>query len=136
MFEVFEHTADVGLRVQAEDRETLLVEAARGLFSLIVVNPDQVQPVQEVKLAVVGAQFDYLLFDWLHELLCLYETRRLLLCDFEVALHEGGLHGTVRGEALDPARHALDHEVKAVTYHGLSVREVDGQWQAEVILDI
>jgi SHS2 domain-containing protein len=38
---------------------------------------------------------------------------------------------------MDPARHQMDHEVKAITYHGLRVaRQDDGTWLAEVIVDI
>ena len=33
--------------------------------------------------------------------------------------------------------HSMDHEVKAITYHGLKVEQTsDGTWQAEVIVDI
>ena len=44
MFELFEHTADVGLRIRAADLNGLFAEAARGLFSLIVENMDDVRP--------------------------------------------------------------------------------------------
>ena len=37
-------------------------------------------------------------------------------------LAEPGLQAVCRGEPLDRARHELDHEVKAITYHGLTVR--------------
>jgi SHS2 domain-containing protein len=38
---------------------------------------------------------------------------------------------------MDPARHTMDHEVEAITYHGLYVRQNgDGTWQPEVIVDI
>jgi SHS2 domain-containing protein len=47
------------------------------------------------------------------------------------------LSATCRGEQMDPARHAMDHEVKAITYHGLAVHQnADGTWHAEVIVDI
>ena len=36
----------------------------------------------------------------------------------------------------DRDRHILDHEVKAITYHGLKVEQNDGGWLAEVIVDI
>ena len=49
MFEVFEHTADVGLRIRGRSLSELLIDAARGFFSLIVVNLDAVRPVQETK---------------------------------------------------------------------------------------
>jgi len=42
----------------------------------------------------------------------------------------------IAGEPIDPDRHILDHEVKAATRHGLSVRRAGPGWIAEVILDI
>lgn len=39
-FESFEHTADLGLHVRAANVNDLFAEAGRGLFSVIVENPD------------------------------------------------------------------------------------------------
>ena len=36
MFEFFEHTADLGLRVTARDLESLLAEAAHGLLAMLI----------------------------------------------------------------------------------------------------
>jgi SHS2 domain-containing protein len=60
----------------------------------------------------------------------------LLLSRFEVHVRDGGLSATARGEPLDPGRHSLLHEVKAITYHGLTVEQTDQGWLAEVIVDI
>lgn len=136
MYEVFEHTADLGLRVLAEDEPTLFVEAARGLFSLIVANLDAVRPVQTRAFALQASRRDDLLFDWLSELLYVFETERLVLAQFRVALSAGGLQAEAAGEPLDPARHQLEHEVKAITYHGLVVEQTPQGWRAEVIVDI
>jgi len=40
------------------------------------------------------------------------------------------------GEPLDPARHEVRTEVKAVTYHALAVARRDGGWAGRVILDL
>ncbi|MBI2825804.1 MAG: archease [Planctomycetia bacterium] len=136
MFEVFEHTADLGLRVIAPDLETLFVDAARGLFSTIVANLEDVRPVQQIDIHVPGHEREYVLFDWLNELLYTFETSRLVLCQFQVRLTDQGLEGTARGEPLDPARHVLAHEVKAITYHELKVEQTESGWRAEVIVDI
>ena len=90
MFEIFEHTADLGIRVVAPDRDTLFADAGRGLFSVIVANLDQVRPVQEVAFHLEGGQVDYLLFDWLNELLYTFESRRLVLAEFGYAIEEFG----------------------------------------------
>ena len=44
MYETFEHTADLGLRVRAADLDTLFAEAAACLFSAIVEDPATVRP--------------------------------------------------------------------------------------------
>jgi SHS2 domain-containing protein len=136
MYEVFEHTADVGLRVRANSLDELFADAGRALFALVVANLDAVRPTQSIVIDLVGDQRDYLLFDWLNELLYLFEVRRLLLSSFEVQVADSGLHARVAGEPIDLARHHLEHEVKAITYHGLLVRPSNGGWLAEVIVDI
>jgi SHS2 domain-containing protein len=136
MFEVFEHTADLGLRVRGATREELFVEAARALFSVVVANPAAVKTVDHRTIRISGSELDYLLFDWLNELLYLFETQHLLLVQFTVELNDEGLTASCSGEPIDPARHVLEHEVKAITYHGLKVETVDEGWMAEVIVDI
>ena len=136
MYEIFEHTADLGLRVRAATVEQLFADAARGLFSVIVANLDQVRMVQEKTLAVAGQEYDYLMFDWLAELLYTFETEKLILAQFDVQLHSEGISATCRGEPIDPDRHQLEHEIKAITYHQLRVEQAGPDWLAEVIVDI
>jgi SHS2 domain-containing protein len=136
MYEVFDHTADIGLRIRAPDRASLYVEAARALFSLVVLNLDAVCAVEQRSFVLAGQQEDYLLFDWLSELLYTFETEHLLLSEFQIELDGEGLRATARGERLDRARHELDHEVKAITYHGLKIESAPTGWLAEVIVDI
>jgi SHS2 domain-containing protein len=136
VYETFEHTADLGLRVRAADLPSLFAEAARGLFSIIVADPCAVRPLETISLSVEGDTSELLLFDWLNELLYIYETRRLLLAEFVVQLGPTGLTATARGEPIDPSRHTLDHEVKAITYHALKLQRESGGWLAEVIVDI
>ncbi|REJ86966.1 MAG: archease [Planctomycetota bacterium] len=136
MFEVFEHTADLGLRIRAGDLPTLMAEAGRALFSVIVADLGKVELRQRVTLHVSFDEHPLLLQDWLSELLFLFESRQIVLTDFQVSIADGELTATVAGEELNPARHQLQNEVKAITYHGLLVEQVDGGWLAEVILDI
>ncbi len=136
VFEFFGHTADLGLRVTAPDLERLLAEAAHGLLAMLVDNPQQVQVTSTVEVKISGQDPVYLLFDFLSELLVIFDTRQLLLADFDVEVSGDGLHARARGEQLDPARHRLAHEVKAITYHGLKVEKTDDGWLAELIVDI
>ena len=91
------------------------------MFSVVVANLDEVQLRETVQLSVAGTQPDELLRDWLAELLYIFEARRLLLARFEVTIGAEGLTATAQGEPIDTARHQLDVEVKAITWHGLKV---------------
>jgi SHS2 domain-containing protein len=136
MYETFEHTADLGLRVRSSSLEGLYAEAAEGLFATIVDDLNTVQPRQLVEVHLPANEPDYWLFDWLNELLFRFDTEHLLLSRFEVRCADRQFQGKAWGEALDRSRHQLTHEVKAITYHGLRVWSADGAWHAEVIVDI
>lgn len=136
MFETFEHTADLGLRVRAPDLDTLFAEAAEALFAAAVEDLATVRPLQRHDVKVAGDDRVYLLFDWLNELLYHYDTRHLLFSRFEANVADDGVTASAWGEPLDRSRHELQHEVKAITYHGLKVERTNDGWLAEVIVDI
>ena len=136
MYEFFEHTADVGLRVRAPDLDSLFEDAARGLFSLIVENLDEVREESRAVFRLEEPELRFLFFDWLNALLRRFETDRMLLSRFAVRVGDAGLEAEAYGETADAARHRLDHEVKAITYHGLRIERSGEGWLAEVVLDI
>jgi SHS2 domain-containing protein len=137
MHEVFEHTADLGLRIRAQTLEELFADAAQGLFAMIVENLDEVRPGEKRSFRIPGQDRLYLLFDWLNELLYTFEKEKLVFVQFAVHFTPDSLEAEATGEPLDPQRHRPDHEVKAITYHGLKVEQLpEGGWLAEVIVDI
>ncbi|MFO0956176.1 MAG: archease [Isosphaeraceae bacterium] len=136
--ELLDHTADVGLRVHADRLDDLFETAARGVFAYIVANPEEIVASQHESVALRADSPAELLAAWLNDLIFRSETRRRVYGSFRAEVAADGLvlHARIGGEAIDRDRHHLDHEVKAVTYHGLSLeREGDG-WLAEFLLDI
>ena len=136
MYETFDHTADLGLRIRSADLNTLFAEAGQALFATLVEDLTAVAPVRKLDVTIAGTDREYLLFDWLKELLYHFDAEHLLFSRFEVRVSDTGLQGVVWGEPLDHIRHELAHEVKAITYHGLRVEPTADGWLAEVIVDI
>jgi SHS2 domain-containing protein len=135
-FHVTEHTADVGFHVEAETREALFEEAAAALTALLVDDPDTVRARERRELRLPGDDDAYLLFDLLHELLLLFELDRWLVARLSARLEGNILTARLEGEPIDPERHHLAHEIKAITYHGFGVRRSDGGWAADVLVDV
>ncbi|HMC90288.1 MAG TPA: archease [Gemmataceae bacterium] len=136
MYETFDHTADLGLRIRAPDLDALFAEAGQALFSVIVEDLTSVEPRQRFEFRLEGDEREFLLFDWLKELLYRFDSEHWLGSRFEVHVSQNGLEASAWGEPLDPARHRLLHEVKAITYHGLKVEQTRDGLLAEVIVDI
>jgi SHS2 domain-containing protein len=138
VYELFEHTADLGLRVRAPDVDALFREAAEALFAAIVERGDEegARQAETLRFSLDAEQLDWLLADWLAELLYAFESRRFLLDRFRVRVEGTRLEAEARAVPLDPGSDRLLHEVKAITYHGLRVERDGDGWLAEVIVDI
>ena len=121
--ETFEHTADLGLRVFGKDLPDLFEAAAAGLFDVIVVNREDVRPVEAETVSLAAETVPDLFLAWLNELIFRSETGHRLFGQFRVQVDDsrGGpeLQAKIAGEPIDRDRHILDHEVKAATHHGL-----------------
>ena len=73
----------------------------------------------------------------LGELLSVAMAGGYVFGEFDVRrLEETSLSATVRGCPLDPHRHGFRTELKAVTYHALSITRNDRVWTARVIFDV
>jgi SHS2 domain-containing protein len=156
-----DHTADVGLEVEAPSLAELFRRAAAGLMVLMGAgDPEQgdaaeaeagvavAVPAEVVEVVVEGPDLEVLLVGWLRELLFLCEVRGVAYAGAEFdELGDGLLRARVRGV---PGRPAPGRELKAVTYHGARVAQRDGNdegddgaegvpdggWIAAVIFDV
>ncbi len=135
-YEFINHTADLGIRVWGESIEELFENAAYSMFDTIA-DLNRVELKKTMKVEIEKEELDELLADWLRNLLYKFNGDRYLLKEFRVeTIDTQGLKAKVKGEKLDLSRHHLKTEIKAVTYHGLEVKEVDRGWEAQIIFDV
>ncbi|MFA4971672.1 MAG: archease [bacterium] len=138
MYKIIDHTADIGMRVEAASLAELFVEAASAMFDMMVAEKRRLIPSVEVPISIEAPSLDQLMVRWLSELLYIFETRRLVLTRFWIdEMSEGRLFGAAKGLKFDSARHDQKLAIKAVTYHRIKVeRDEAGRWFAEIIFDI
>jgi len=135
-YRLLAHTADMGIEATADSPAGVFIEAARGL-RVIIFGETPIASMREEPVEIVGNDLGELLVGWLNEILYLFEIRGLAPADFVVErLAEGTLRAKVRGETFDPKRHPLEREVKAVTYHQLSVTKEGNLWKARLYVDL
>ena len=136
MFEILEHTADIGFRAHAPTLEELFAEAGAALVA-IAMEPDDIVARSGYPLAAIGIDRESLLVNWLNEVLFWVDGERVAFQRFE--FHEFTpvlLRATGFGEPRDHQRHKPRLIVKGVTYHELKVAQDATGWSARVYLDI
>ena len=147
-----DHPADLWLEIKACDPAGLFENSLYALYSQIV-EPSAVRPAREMVLEAEGDEVATALRGLLAEALFRLRPRlplRRRRGDRTAEPEETGpadpaspetprvwVSAHLWGETVDPARHELLAEIKAVTYHGLAAGPTpDGGWRATVLLDV
>lgn len=136
-FEILEHTADIGLRARGRTLEELFENASWGLADILDVDrgaqANEALPPSPITLT--ASDLEALLVEWMNELILLTEEGRACIAGVQVeSVADGSLKARVDLADCDPVPDGT--ELKAATYHQLSVREIDGGWEATVFFDV
>lgn len=137
-YEVFEHTADVGIKACGADLGEVFGNAALGMFD-IISDVDKIETTGEYDITLSSPDIEQLLVDWLSELLFIHSVKQVLFAKFEVKMNKTDgqwrLEAKALGENYDPKKHPYDTEIKAVTHHMLEIKEDNG-FEIKVLFDI
>ncbi len=135
-FEVFDHTADIGIVAYGSDINELFANAALGLFSLMVDVDDLKEDVEHV-VELSADDDEGLLVEWLNELIYIFDVERLAFKRFKIEeLTRSTMKARCFGEKIHPQKHRIMREIKAATYHMLQISKQDGLYKARIIFDI
>lgn len=130
--------ADIAFEASGETPGEMFEASAQALMGTMV-DLQHIKPEIKKTIHLENEHLDQLLFDWLSELVYLKDAEGLLFNQFKVSLISDPtwrLSGIVMGESIDPNRHDLYVDVKAVTYHLFDISHRDEGWTARVVLDI
>ena len=136
MYKLIEHTADMGIEALAASPAQVLREMALGLKAMIF-GDSPAAAKRSAQVTVYAEDLTELLVCWLNEVVYWSEKNNLVPAEFDIALLSGKeLRATVSGEPFDPLRHAVERQVKSVTYHQACLEEVADGWYARVYIDL
>jgi SHS2 domain-containing protein len=132
--------ADAAFQAWGDTIEEMFVAASDALLKVMIENPGAVRPRDHRGFQVEETRIDMLLFQTLQEFIYCKDAERLLLRVKTVRIepHGDGWTASVEavGEPIDPARHNLIVDVKAVTLHRFQVEQTARGWDATVVVDV
>lgn len=132
--------ADIAFEATGATLEELFYSAADATMNAMVDDLSTIQRTTQKAVALEAEAADLLLVNFLQEVIYYKDAQRLLLRPERLSIQRSDQHlalqATLSGEPINPARHELKVDVKAVTFHQLKVAETPQGWEAMVILDI
>ena len=135
-YQIIDHTADLGIIVKGPDVKGLFIRAAQAMTDLMVKGEIRDKTARRDVL-IEGEDFPDLMVRWLGEILYLFEGENLIVNSIEIkSIGPIKVEATLTVTSFEPKRHRVLREIKAVTYHQISVDKVNDGWEARVIFDI
>ena len=120
-YETLDHAADVMVRCTGRDLEECFGNAAYAMFDQIV-DAERIDDVLERTVEISAEDDEERLYSFLSELLFVMDTESVVFNDFKVTFDGDKVRCICKGESLDVKKHRAKAEIKAVTYHMLSVK--------------
>ena len=143
-YEYLEHTADAKFRAYGKSIEEAFENAGYAMFN-ILADTNAVVPKEELRFKINARRIESLLYDFLEELLFLFETRYLIPSTITVkitqqATEENTDDRTIELEAVlhgdDFRDYEVNGDIKSVTYNDMQVKETKKGFELTVVVDI
>ncbi|MEM4611997.1 MAG: archease [Candidatus Nitrosocaldus sp.] len=143
-YRMLEHMTDALVEVEADTLEDAFALAAKALVD-VMVDVSRVEERIEVMLEADGHDLESLLYNWLEQVMITLVSEHIAMSRFIMKIkvddadagnYRYRITAKAYGEALDLEKHRYKVEIKGVTYHMMSVENVDGRYRLRFLLDL
>ena len=138
-YRIIDHPSDVGLEIISESIEDLFADAIKGLFSLITgekYNRRFSRKVKKSKRRIV-IRYDRIenaLIELLNRIIYFVYTKGILFYDPRVKIKKGKI--ILKSRVIKDGFQFMEREIKAATYHNLSIVGEGGKYETTIIFDV
>lgn len=131
--EILEHRADLKIRVLGRTKQELFLNAILGMESGLR-SKLKTQNSKLKTIRIKSLDSNALLVDFLSEVLYLIQTNKEVYDDVKfIKFSNTDLEAELSGQKVE----RFSEDIKAVTHHGLDIRQnQDGIWEAVLLFDI
>lgn len=139
-YDYLPHMSDIYIAAYGSTLNEAFENAAEAMFN-IITDISKIHPIGMFKICVNGIDEYNLLYNWLEELLFLFDTNRFVFSKFKVYRIEKEnssyiLEGEVYGEPFNPAVHKRGREIKSPTYSLMEISQSNSIYVVKFVLDI
>lgn len=134
-YEIIDHTADIGIRVRGNSLCAVIEKSVLALSDLMI-GKLKIIGKEEREFKIEEENTEIALVRILEEILYLFESQRFAVSECKVDKKKNNYKIKLKGKVYNLEEIKEATEIKAVTYHKLSVKKLNEHWEATVIFDI
>jgi SHS2 domain-containing protein len=134
-YEIIDHTADIGIKVKGNTLPDLIEKSIMALSNLMIGNI-KIIGKEERRFNIEEENKEIALVRILEEILYLFESQKFVVSKCKVDKKKNKYKIELTGKLYNREEIKEATEIKAVTYHKLSVKQLKNNWVATVIFDI
>ncbi|HEY0088488.1 MAG TPA: archease [Candidatus Lokiarchaeia archaeon] len=140
-YEFLDHTADVQVKSWGATLEEAFAQTAYSLMAIMTPNLKKIEATEEKKIKIEAEDKEALLFDFLSELLYIFDVDNLVFSQInvkEISQTENNftLEAILKGEKFNKEKHEIGIEVKAITYSFMEINEAKDRVEIKIVFDI
>jgi SHS2 domain-containing protein len=133
-FKFLEHTADMKFQAYGKTIEEAFENAAYALKE-VMYGKLKIKEKIKKKIEVSGKDNESLLYDFLEEFLYLLDAEDFLLSGIKsIKMKDKKLTAEIIGDKGE--NYQFTNNVKAITYNQMFVKQKEGKWLAQVVVDV
>jgi SHS2 domain-containing protein len=136
-WEHFSHESDIGIRGIGSTCPEAFEMAAVALTA-VVTDPESVSAREHIDFCFQAENLDFLFYDWINHLIYEMDTKKMLFGRFEIRFVIDGLklEARISGEPIDVQKHKPAVHIKGATFTELSVKQKNGDWICQCVVDV
>jgi len=127
-YKILEHATDAFIEVKAKNLEEAFLVAAKSVIETII-DMERVEEREERTISATGKDLNYLLYNWLEEVIILSITDGFATRTISVKIEKDSEYkivGVMRGEEIDFRKHNFKVEIKSPTFHAMEITQNGG----------
>jgi SHS2 domain-containing protein len=136
-YKLLEHTTDAFIEVTAPSLEEAFIRAGESVVD-ITLDQKLVEEKEQRTLSVTGDDLDFLLFNWLEEVIYQLITEGFAIHRISLKIVKNSdykISATTFGEEIDLKKHQFKVEIKAPTFHLMEIKQ-NGDVTMRFLLDL
>ena len=124
-YKVLDHATDAFIEVTASSLTEAFKVAGDSVVDTILDN-SKIEEKEERNIVVMGKDLNYLLYNWLEDLIYLIITEGFAIKKLNITVEkneEYAISAQIFGEDIDIKKHGFKVEIKSPTFHEMDIKQ-------------